>query len=271
MGQTIRADRSSGGGGGGAVDSFNGRTGTVVPQNGDYNTSQVTEIVNKKYVTDAEKLTIANTSGTNTGDETPLSVKTKYESNANTNAFTDTEKTKVNNLSGTNTGDETTSSIQAKRPIKTVNGQSLEGLGNVPISGFDPTTEGVLTDYSDNQSNNTQTTNSTSGVTYLTLSKTGVDLSSDYRFNVSFSISHNATNSNAFVDIKDFGVTILPQVYTVEPKDNSNRSWVTLSGRITPNTLGAGQIQLQLDFGTDDGGDSSTMYFANISLQKINE
>ena len=132
MGQTIRADRSSGDGGG-AVDSFNGRTGTVVPQNGDYDTSQVTEVVNKKYVTDAEKLAIANTSGTNTGDETPLSVKTKYESNANTNAFTDTEKTKVNNLSGTNTGDETTSSIQTKRPLKTVNGTSLEGLGNVVI------------------------------------------------------------------------------------------------------------------------------------------
>lgn len=133
MGQTIRADRSSGGGGGGAVDSFNGRTGAVVPQNADYNTGQVTEVVNKKFVTDAEKLAIANTSGTNTGDETPTSVKTKYESNADTNAFTDSEKTNLSNQSGTNTGDETTSSIQTKRPLKTVNGTSLEGSGNVVI------------------------------------------------------------------------------------------------------------------------------------------
>ena len=33
--------------------------------------------------------------------------------------------------SGTNTGDETTSSIQTKRPLKTVNNQSLEGVGNI--------------------------------------------------------------------------------------------------------------------------------------------
>ena len=268
MGQTIRADRSSGGG---AVDSFNGRTGAVVPQNGDYNSGQVTEVVNKKYVTDAEKLAIANTSGTNTGDETPLSVKTKYESNANTNAFTDSEKTKLGSLSGTNTGDETTLTIQTKRPLKTVNGTSLEGSGDIPISGFDPTTEGVLTDYTDSQNNNIQTTNSTAGLTYLTLSKTGVDLASDYTFNVSFSISHDATNSNGFVDIKDFGVSILTQVYTVEPKDTNDRVWVSLSGRITPNPLGGGQFQLQLDFGTDDSDDDTTMYFANISLQKINE
>ena len=271
MGQTIRADRSSGGGGGGAVDSFNARTGVVVPINGDYNTGQVTEVANKKYVTDAEKLAIANTSGTNTGDETPTSVKTKYESNADTNAFTDSEKTKLSNQSGTNTGDETTLSIQTKRPIKTVNGTSLEGVGDIPISGFDPTTEGVLTDYSDSQNENTQTTNSTTGVTYLTLVKGGVDINSDYRFNVSFSISHDATNSDAFVDIKDFGVSILSQVYTVEPKDTNDRTWITLSGRVTPNPLGGGQFQLQLDFGTDDNQDDTTMYFANISLQKINE
>lgn len=37
---------------------------------------------------------------------TPASIKTQYESNANTNAFTDAEKTKLANQSGTNTGDE---------------------------------------------------------------------------------------------------------------------------------------------------------------------
>jgi len=96
MGQTIRIHDQNGGGTG--VDSFNGRTGAVVPENGDYNTGQVTEVTDKNYVTDAEKSTIGNTSGTNTGDETPASVKTKYESNPNTNAYTDAEKTKLSGL-----------------------------------------------------------------------------------------------------------------------------------------------------------------------------
>jgi hypothetical protein len=41
----------------------------------------------------------------------------------------------IDNQSGTNTGDETTTTIQTKRPIKTVNGQTLEGSGDIPISG----------------------------------------------------------------------------------------------------------------------------------------
>ena len=183
MGVTIKV-HEIGGGGGGAVDSWNGRTGAVVPQNGDYTTDQITEGT-KKF--------------------------------------------------------------------------------------FDPVAQGVLTEYIDSQNNNQQSTNSTTGVTYLTLVDTSVDINSDYKFSVSFSIGHSATNSNSFVDIKDFGASVLPQVYTVEPKDNSNRTWVTLEGRLTPNPLGGGQIQLQLDFGTDDAGDTTTMYFANISLQKINE
>ena len=219
------------GGGTGAVDSVNGQTGVVV--------------------LDADDI-----------DDTTTSNK----------FVTAADLTKLSNTSGTNTGDETTLSIQTKRPLKTVNLQSLEGTGDISISGFDPVAEGVLTGYLDSQNTATQTTNATqpSLATYLTLVATGIDITSDYRFEVSFSISHDATNSNAIVDIKDFGVSILPQVYTVEPKDNSNRKWITISGRITPNPLGAGQIQLQLDFGTDDPADDTTMYFANISLSKIN-
>jgi hypothetical protein len=41
----------------------------------------------------------------------------------------------INDQSGTNTGDETAATIQSKRPIKTVNGETLEGSGNVAISG----------------------------------------------------------------------------------------------------------------------------------------
>jgi hypothetical protein len=49
--------------------------------------------------------------------------------------ITDAKKTVLDNTSNTNTGDETTASIQTKRPLKTVNGESLEGAGNVVIAG----------------------------------------------------------------------------------------------------------------------------------------
>ena len=80
------------------VISFNGRDGVVVSANGDYTTAQVTESTDKNYITDSESTVIGNTSGSNSGDETTLS-------------------------------------IQTKRPLKTVNGNSLEGVGNVVISG----------------------------------------------------------------------------------------------------------------------------------------
>ena len=85
---------------GGTVDSVFGRTGDVVAENGDYTTSLVTESTDKNYVTDAEKTVIGNTSGTNTGDET-------------------------------------TSTIQTKRPLKNVNGESVEGSGNIDINKSD--------------------------------------------------------------------------------------------------------------------------------------
>ena len=87
-----------------------------------------------RTITPTEISTIANQSGINTGDETDASIKSKYENNPDTNAYTDAEKTNLGNQSGTNTGDETTSTIQTKRPIKTVNGQTLEGSGNVNIT-----------------------------------------------------------------------------------------------------------------------------------------
>lgn len=62
------------------------------------NTSEVTESTDKKYVTDAEKVVIGNTSGTNTGDET-------------------------------------ISTIQTKRPLKTLNTKSLEGTGDETLDG----------------------------------------------------------------------------------------------------------------------------------------
>lgn len=56
-----------------------------------------------------------------------------------TEDFSTAEKAKLSAISGTNTGDETTSSIQTKRPIRTVEGQSLEGTGNINLTNKEDT------------------------------------------------------------------------------------------------------------------------------------
>ena len=79
--------------------------------------------------------------------ETPATIKQKYETNANTNAFTDTEKSNLANQSNTNTGDETTSTIQNKRPLKTLDGQTLDGAGDIPImlkNIYDTNDDGIV-------------------------------------------------------------------------------------------------------------------------------
>ncbi len=48
--------------------------------------------------------------------ETPASIKSKYESNPNTNEFSDTEKTKLSNQSGINTGDQDLSGLVPEAP-----------------------------------------------------------------------------------------------------------------------------------------------------------
>ena len=83
--------------------------------------------------TDAEKANLANQSNTNTGDETAASIKSKYESNSDTNSYTDAEKANLSNQSNTNTGDETSTTIKTKRPLKTLNGNPLEGTGDLEL------------------------------------------------------------------------------------------------------------------------------------------
>jgi hypothetical protein len=50
---------------------------------------------------------------------------------------TDSDLINLSNLSGINHGDETTFSIQSKRPIKTIEGQTLEGFGNIQLTTTD--------------------------------------------------------------------------------------------------------------------------------------
>ena len=77
------------------VQSVNGATGTVVI--GPDDLSQVGST--NKFVLAADLVKLANLSGTNSGDETDATIKSKYENNADTNAFTDAEKTAVGTIS----------------------------------------------------------------------------------------------------------------------------------------------------------------------------
>jgi hypothetical protein len=135
----------SGGGGGDAVSSVFNRTGNVTAQNGDYNADQITETASKVFVSPSEKTAIghANRSVLDAITESfTTALKNSYDSvvtgynalvSTGQRLITSSEITKLSNTIGTNTGDETTISIQTKRPIKTVNDNSLEGSGNISI------------------------------------------------------------------------------------------------------------------------------------------
>ena len=72
-------------------------------------------------------------------NDTAVEIKTKYESNADTNAFTDSEKSNLANQSGTNTGDQDLSGLQetlvSGTNIKTINGESVLGSGDLTVGG----------------------------------------------------------------------------------------------------------------------------------------
>jgi hypothetical protein len=64
----------------------------LITSGSDATTADIADSLNKRYVTDANLTTIGNQSGTNTGDETVTTIKTKLG---------------ITTLSGTNTGDQT--------------------------------------------------------------------------------------------------------------------------------------------------------------------
>jgi len=72
---------------------------TSIWKNKSVTTADISDSTNKRYVTDTNLTTIGNTSGTNTGDETGSTIRTKLG---------------ITTLSGSNTGDETSSTIASK-------------------------------------------------------------------------------------------------------------------------------------------------------------
>jgi hypothetical protein len=97
---------------------------------------------NVKYIWDDDDTSWVEQGGVS-AEETPSTIKAKYESNPDTNAYTDAEKANLANQSNTNTGDETNTTIKNKRPLKTVDGSPLEGPGNVSVGVKTVTGSGV--------------------------------------------------------------------------------------------------------------------------------
>lgn len=87
-----------------------------------FSMDNMVETATKKILTSAERTLLGNTSGTNTGDETTATIKTKLG---------------ITTLSGSNTGDQDLSGKQdvlvSGTNIKTVNSTSLLGSGNVAV------------------------------------------------------------------------------------------------------------------------------------------
>ncbi len=77
---------------------------------GSHSADMVVENINKRFVSDVQKTVLSNTSGTNTGDETNSSIKSKLG---------------ITTLSGINTGDQDLSGLVLKTTM--VNGHALSG------------------------------------------------------------------------------------------------------------------------------------------------
>ena len=95
------------------VTSVNGQTGEVI-----LNTSYIASVTDKRYVSDANLLILAATSGANTGDETTATIKSKLG---------------ISTLSGSNTGDQDLSGYVVTS--RTVNGHALSS--NVTVTASD--------------------------------------------------------------------------------------------------------------------------------------
>ena len=143
--------------------------------------------------------------------------------------FVTGDKANLDNQSGINTGDETTSSIQTKRPIKTVNGESLEGSGNVQIDYNDldnlPTIPTIITNHSELTFDDGTNPHGTT--------KEDVGLGNVPNLNTTNAVNNEHTHSNKTIldNTTESFITALKNVY-----DNAV-SWITTNGTNLINHL----------------------------------
>jgi len=97
----------------------------------DYATSAQGDLADTSLQPEDDISQLSNNQGYLTSESDPI-----FSASEASN-FVTGDKSNLDNQSGVNTGDETTSSIQSKRPLKTVEGQSLEGSGNIDLDKSD--------------------------------------------------------------------------------------------------------------------------------------
>lgn len=130
----------------------------------------------------------------------------------------------------------------------------------------------TVTDYS-NIDTTTISTFSDTGVVHSNLVVNGLDNAKTYIADCFIIWSHNATNTDAFFEFRNFAVNILSEQLTIEPKDSggagpggtNQRIPAYMTGEVTPT---AGSIQLDLFFGTTDTDDETTVYECVIRLRE---
>ncbi|MHA1166308.1 MAG: hypothetical protein ACTSRU_00690 [Candidatus Hodarchaeales archaeon] len=174
------------------------------------------------------------------------------------------------------------------KPISTATQTALNGkendLGNPASNGYilSSTIGGVRSwvvppsaSFIDYTSRDTTTisTFSTTGVTHSNFVQAGLDNSKTYIVDCFLIWSHDATSSDAFFEFRNFAVNILSERLQIEPKDSSGagpggtnqRIDMFLSGETTPT---AGQIQLDLLFGTSNAAQETTIYEVRFSIRE---
>ena len=137
----------------------------------------------------------------------------------NTRIITPAEIITVSNQSGTNTGDETTLTIQNKRPLKTVNGNSLEGVGDIPINVVPYIKDTlIVTSISNNFSSNTPT-----NIPDMTYTVSGLSGIRDFIFYAAV-LTNNDQNEELDFFIAKNGSTDLDQVIIEIERKNQDQS-----------------------------------------------
>jgi len=125
---------SSSGGGAGAVSSVNTLTGAVALTQdtiGDGTTYKQYSTTEKSKLASITEIFTTALKAAYDGVVSDLAILLATGSRL----ISSGEITKLSNTTNTNTGDETTETIQAKRPLKTINGNTLDGSGDITISG----------------------------------------------------------------------------------------------------------------------------------------
>jgi len=166
------------------------------------------------------------------------------------------QRTVIDNQSNTNTGDETTATIQAKRPLKTINNESIEGAGNIAwplLYGHIGVTNSSPFVTTSNQPQLVDTWN-------LVLPDTDT-----YDVIVTVEWNLDDTGIDAIFRFDVNGATGIETEQ--EPKDSSNRIFFTTFA-LTPLQAGSNTIELFVRKSVNNG-DDLTIFSNRYTARKI--